>query len=259
MIKKRTIAVTIASIATAVLLGACSSSNGKPKVTASSTGSANTTPSVASSNSASRPSSRGSAVATAMQAAMKAAPDFHVIASTGATGIQRRFDLHISVVDPSGSFVIQGRTVQIISAAPYVYARASTAFWQGYITGQFQPPYLAQLDGKWIKVHASSVSFKNLLDVFAPSNYQDQALSDPPSMYTYVGQAKLGSIEVLELQDNADDATVDVAAAGTPYPVRVSLGQGASGSIATFSGWNQRYVPTLPPAAQLVDLTSSGQ
>lgn len=250
------------TLATAVALSSCSSTNnGQPHSGAtfpSSTSHSASSASSSSSTSADRATLAGPQLITQVLAAMKAASGFRVVATTKDSGQSEHLDLHFGASTASGSVTVAGSKIELISAAPYVYMKASDAFWKSQLPASQQAQILPLIAGKWVKAYASNSNFKDLASVLDRTSFiASLGNGNPPSSYVNLGKSSVGSVPAIRLKDTADGSLIDIAASGAPYPLQAQPGKADGPGLATFSGWNQPFSATEPPASEVFDLSTT--
>jgi hypothetical protein len=157
---------------------------------------------------------KGPQVATDAADALEKSGAAHLTGSVTEQGQSGTVDLHLQGADVSGSIAIGGQQVQLVSTGGKIYAKAPAAFWSSFGAPE---SVAGQLDGQWVIVPEQAASsfgtftLKGLADELRkPSN---GSYKDP------VGSDTLGGQEVVVVTQT-DGSTVDVAATGTPYPLK---------------------------------------
>jgi hypothetical protein len=128
-----------------------------------------------------------------------------------------------------------------------VYIKGSPAFYRrigGAAAAQL-------LQGRWLKVPASSPEFASLSSLTDLRRLVDTALSTPG------GVAKSGTTTVngkraVVLTSPSKGGTLFVARTGRPYPIQITK-QGANGGSISFDRWDQPVALTAP--ADALDIT----
>ena len=242
----------IAAWAVASLLFACSLSacGGSTKSTSSSTKrTSSASNGTASTSQVTAPASNGIAsksangIVAAALAAIDNAKSAHISGTvvSGGSAISLDLDL-VSGKGGRGQMSEGGLSFQIEVVSNEVYINGSPAFWR-----HFGGEAAAELfQGKWLKAPASGqfaslAQLNNLHELLGTVLSTHGALVTGPTS-TVDGQS------AASVHDTTKDATLYVAATGTPYPLEI-VKSGSQGGRLTFSRFNESVPLTPPPNA----------
>jgi hypothetical protein len=184
-----------------------------------------------------------SQVLAAAVSATKAATSYEVSASgTFSTGITS-FDLKVVGADISGSYVLNGATVDLVDSAGTIYIKAPASF---YTTEGASAVEAALLAVGWVEIPSSS---SYAADFSSLSNFTDVA-SQLEAAGT-VTSGGTGSVDgqAVDILKNTSGSTLDVASSGTAYPVQVTETAGTEAGTYKFSDWDGVPTFTAPPSA----------
>ena len=194
----------------------------------------------------------GSSSATAiLAAASKALSTVHSVRINGTTKSSgTSVGLDLSVVagkGATGTLILRGRSVQIISVAGKLYMNGNSAFWQrlGNSTAA------SLFAGKWIESPTGVSSFGKLFDLHSLLGSALQQAKLDKSLQkgattTIDGQS------VIAVTDPRKSATLYVATSGPAYPLEL-LKKGTSSGRIVFSDYNQPV--TLKAPAHVTPIT----
>jgi len=157
--------------------------------------------------------------------------DVNILAGRGARGRLSENGLSFELIQTGGSVYIKG--------SPAFYRRIG-----GASAAQL-------LQGRWLKVPASSPEFASLSSLTDLRRLVDTALSTPG------GVAKSGTTTVngkpaVVLTSPSKGGKLFVARTGRPYPIQITK-QGANGGSISFDRWDQPVALTAP--ADALDIT----
>ena len=193
---------------------------------------------------------KGPQVAADAAAALERSGAAHLTGTVSEQGQTGDVDLHLQGADASGTITIAGQKVQLVSAGGTAYAKAPAAFWSSFGAPE---AISSKLDDHWVVVPQQAAgslgtfTLKGLADELRrPSN---GTWKDPVGTATVAGQKALVVTE-------SDGSTLDVAATGTPYPLKADTKGGESPGTLTFSDFGTRTTITAPAGA--LDLTQLG-
>jgi hypothetical protein len=193
---------------------------------------------------------KGPQVAADAANALEQSGAAHLTGHVTEQGQSGTVDLHLQGADVSGSLAVAGQTVQLISTGGKIYAKAPAAFWSSFGA----PESIAgQLDGQWVTIpEAAASSF----DTFTLTGLADQLRK--PSDGTYQDGVHLDKLAeqgvVVVTQTNG--STLDVAATGTPYPLKADNKGSDSPGTLTLSDFGRKTTITAP--ANPLDLSRLG-
>lgn len=221
-------------------------------------------------------------------AAIRNVTSYHFIVDTTQTGSALHLDLRVGGPGKvAGSLTTEGLSVDIVVSGSDVYLRGGKDFWTKF-GGAAAATLVAD---KWVKVPSSATeSITKPLGEFADTSTIAKCLITSPhgtltkSTTTVDGQA------VIELHDAGDQpgtevGTLDLAATGSPYPVRLvssgsrkpggatpspdcsatssssssdssSSSSSSAGGSVSFKEWGTSVTVTPPPDA--LDLSKLG-
>ena len=223
--------------ATAVIVGlfvAACGGGGSAAPGASATGAANTSANAETNVSA----LRGQVVA-----AVKQASSVHVSGSFSQGAQQTALDAVLTRDGGiGGRLSVGGHSVALRTSRGHAYILVSKSLskWQ-----KIPPQACAIMCGKWLKESDSSLrslagdaGWAKIVAVFQTAMARETA--------DYGGKATVNGQPALKL--SFSDATVYVAAHGTPYPLRIQAGA----NQLVYSDWNTAKLPPPPPASKVI-------
>lgn len=210
-------------------------------------------------------------VAKDASAALKAAKSFHVRATVddaggGSQGFSGPLTLDLDLVPPStmsGTLSAEGVTAHLVFVNNKFYLQGRS-LWEKFAGAQAA----TVIGDRWVLIPESAVgSFSGLNSFTDIANCLVPATGNKSNGTTVVnGQS------VVEVTNATASATLDVAADGTPYPLRLvqksggsssssssnstSSCAGSGGGTATFSNFDKGATVTPPPDA--LDLSKLG-
>jgi hypothetical protein len=230
-----------AALTGSLALAACGSSGGTASGPAStgpaSTGSASTGPASTAS---------AQALAARMKTAVEQAASTHLTGRLTSDG--RAVALNVAVVRAGGldgTISRGGAPLHLISTGGRVYVQATRAFIRQLGAPQAICTIMCgkyvQLSGSQGRALAGSLSMATLT----------RSLAGRLPRFRLDGRATVAGRPAIVLR-GADGSTVDVAAQGQPYPLRV-VAPGGAGAVR-FSDWDHVARPAAPPAADVINL-----
>lgn len=187
-------------------------------------------------------SKTGQQVANDAADALEKAGAAHMVGSGTSDGQAMSLDLHLQDTDVSGSITMDGGTLQLLSTGGKYYAKAPGAFWQAQgVPAQAVP----MVDGKWV-----------ILPADAAQQFQDFTLKGmadqlrKPTDATIDPKVKTDTLDgrPVVVVSQSDGSTLDVAATGTPYPLK-SVDKGSNAGSVTVSDFGKRTTITAPTGA----------
>ncbi|WP_240361639.1 hypothetical protein [Streptomyces sp. MBT27] len=196
--------------------------------------------------------------------ALLGARSLHVTArGVPGSGAGTSFDL---TLDRSGncrgsvSLGPQG-SVEIIRRGTDVWIRPNAAFWKNEVPGGGSA--LASLVGdRYLKGTTDDPVLRNTTDVCDLDTFQkylDTSAKLPATTLTKGRPATVDGVAVIPVTATRQGRTytLDVAATGTPYPVRFTVAKGGAAPEATvrFDGFDQPVPAATPAAADAVDIS----
>jgi hypothetical protein len=182
-----------------------------------------------------------------MTAAMRDASSMHMAGQINAAG--RPAELNLSLLrsgDLSGSITENGVPLHLIGAKGKVYVKATPAFLRQLRASR---AVCTLMCGKYVQL--SGVEGRRLAGSLSMSNLT-QALTGKLPRLTRTGTTNVAGQRAIELR-GADGSTVDVAAQGKPFPLRVVAPPGNHERVL-FSRWNQVPAPAPPKPSEVIDL-----
>jgi hypothetical protein len=190
---------------------------------------------------------KGPQVAADAADALEKAGAAHLTGTVTEQGQTGDVDLRLQDADVTGSITLGGQKVQLVSTGGTIYAQAPAAFWSGFGA---PAPIASQLDGKWVIVPQAAAS---AFDTFTLKGLADE-LRKPAggTIKDDVGTATVDGKKVVVVTES-DGSTLDVAATGTPYPLKATTKGGDSPGTLAFSDFGRRTTVTAPAGA--LDLT----
>jgi hypothetical protein len=180
-------------------------------------------------------------IVAAARAAAAGAATVHVSGSILSAG--KPISLNMELVSGkggSGQIDVEGMTVDLIALEKAVYVNGD----QGLYTRVVGPAAARVLQGRWLKVPASSASFTPLASVTDLQSLIDTTLDDHGPLVAAPGSTVDGQSAVA-VTDPARGGTLYVATTGVPYPLEIA--KPATGGRIVFDRWNQP-VTIQPPA-----------
>jgi len=239
--------------ATAVVLAACGSSSTSSSSPASSAPARSAAATVSgqpagSASASTRTTTRTtSELISQMKAAVKSASSVHVAGQLVGSGksVALNLGLHRSG-DLAGTITNNGTQAQVLSANGKVYAKATKALLQ---RENASGAACALLCGKYLELPAAQASA--LTGGLSMSKLTGSVSRQQPGL-TQQGVVTVDGQSAIVLR-GADGSTLDVAANGPAYPLRV-VARGVSKGVLTYSQWNKVPMPTAPPSGQVVNI-----
>lgn len=192
------------------------------------------------SSSSSLASESPSQVLAATIAATKAATSYEISSSGSFGSGVTSFDLKVVGTDVSGTYVLNGATVDLVDVTGNIYIKAPASFYTGEGASATKSALLA---ADWVEIPASS---SYAADFSSLSTFTDIASQlEAAGTVTSGGTASVDGQSVVILK-NASGDTLDVASSGTAYPVQVTE-TGSSAGTYNFSNWDSIATFTAPP------------
>jgi hypothetical protein len=195
-----------------------------------------------SSSSGSVASKTPSQIVAAAESAIKGATSYEVRSSgTPSTGVTS-FDLKVVGADISGTYTLNGSTVDLLEVASTIYIEAPASF---YTAEGASAAGAALLGGAWVKIPASS-SYAS--DFSSLSNITDlpSKLSTTTDTFTSDGTGTVDGQSVVFLKDTTNGNVVAIATSGPAYPLQVKE-TGSTAGTYDLSNWNSIATFTAPP------------
>ena len=245
--------VVLTGLAAAFVTG-CSGSGGSSSASESSAGSGS-----GSSSSGAVPSPSASPkledasadeILAQSRSALLAARSVHAKGAVQNSGTTYSLDLRmVRGVGAAGSVASAGRTLGVLRIGKVAYVRPDAASWRAATGSDAAARSFA---GKYLKVTAASgSSFTPFLTLTDVQQTYGEALS-PSGTVTKGPVTTLRGRRVIDLKiDGGNSGDVFVAVDGTPYPLRLAYGSGASQRV-DFDGFGAKIALTAPPASKVV-------
>jgi hypothetical protein len=198
----------------------------------------------------STPSTQRSAseLVSQMKTAVRNASSMHLAGLVNASGKQSMLNLGLlRSGDFSGSITQNGVPLHLIGANGKYYIKATPAFLRQL--GESRSVCVLMC-GKYVQISGAQGS--RLSGSLSMANLTRALTSNLPHM-TRTGTATVAGQRAIELR-GADGSTVDVAASGPPYPLRVISPPGHHERVL-FSQWNQVHPPAPPKSSEVINLS----
>ncbi|MCX5386321.1 hypothetical protein [Streptomyces sp. NBC_00083] len=183
----------------------------------------------------------------------------------GGSGAQTSFDL---TLDKAGncrgsvSLGPQEGSVQIVKRGVDVWLKPDAAFWKNDVPGN--GPALAKLVGdRYLKGTTADPVLRNSTDVCDLDTFGKSitgGAQQPSTVLTKGKPAKVDGVAVIPVTGTQQGRTltIDVAATGTPYPVRITVAKAGAKTPETtvrFDNFDKPVPAATPSAAQSVDIS----
>ena len=187
-------------------------------------------------------------ILAATKLAAEGAKAVHVSGSIDNGG--RPVGLDVNLLAGSGArgrLSENGRSFELIQTGGSVYIKGSPAFYRrigGAAAAQL-------LQGRWLKIPASSLGFASLSKLTDLRRLVDAALSTPGGV-AKKGTATVNGKRAVVLTSPSKGGMLFVARTGRPYPIQITK-QGANGGSISFDRWDQPVALTAP--ADALDIT----
>lgn len=193
---------------------------------------------------------KGPQVAKDAAAALDKAGSVHVSGTVTSGNQDARLDLDLERNGGKGSAEMNGQHIDLVSAGSKVYVRATAPFW----TAQGVPAQVVtSLADKWVIVPSSAgtsfgpLSVASLTDELR--NPSDGKIKDAVHTATHSGK------KVVVVSQGAGN-TLEVAAEGTAYPLRIADKSSSDSSTFTLDGFGKKFHVAAPSGA--LDLSQLG-
>jgi hypothetical protein len=183
-----------------------------------------------------------------MKTAVRNAASMHLAGRVTTSGKSTALDLNVLRAGGlSGSITQNGVPLELIGAAGKVYVKATPAFLREL---RASAGVCTLMCGKYVQMSGSAGS--QLDGSLNMASLTRAFVTGLPKM-TRTGTTTVAGQQAVVLH-GSDGSTLDVAAHGTPYPLRVIAPAGHQESL-TFSQWNRVATPTAPPASKVINLS----
>jgi hypothetical protein len=183
-----------------------------------------------------------------MKAAVANAASMHLAGRVATSGKATALDLDVLRAGGiSGSITQNGVPLELIGAAGKVYVKATPAFLREL---RASAGICNLMCGKYVQMSGAAGS---QLDGSLNMASLTRAFVTGLPRETRAGTTTVAGQQAVVLH-GSDGSTLDVAAHGTPYPLRVIAPAGHHETL-TFSQWNRVATPTAPPASKVINLS----
>jgi hypothetical protein len=183
-----------------------------------------------------------------MKTAVRNAASMHLAGRVTTSGKATALDLDVLRAGGlSGSITQNGVPLELIGTAGKVYVKATPAFLREL---RASAGICTLMCGKYVQMSGGAGS---QLDGSLNMASLTRAFVTGLPKETRAGTTTVAGQQAVVLH-GSDGSTLDVAAHGTPYPLRVIAPPGHHETL-TFSHWNQVAAPTAPPASKVVNLS----
>lgn len=195
---------------------------------------------------------KGPQVAADAANALEKANAVHLTGGGSIDGKQMDVDLHLQGEDTTGTISQAGQQLKIIETGGKLYAQASSGFWA---QSGVPESVAGALAGKWVIVPSDAA---NQLNPFTLKSLTDE-LRHPKGakIKDAVHTSTLHGKKVVVVTQT-DGSTLDVAATGTPYPLR-TVDKGSNAGTVDASDFGKKVTITAPSGAlDLSQLATGG-
>jgi hypothetical protein len=233
------LAVVALAVAGALALAACGGS-------ASGSGSASGGSSASASSGTAAPDGTASSIITRMKAAVRSASSMHMDGRLTDSG--KPVGLNLSLLRSgglNGTITQNSVPLSLIGADDKIYVKATRAF----LNELHASSVCSLMCGKWVQMSGSQAD--QLTGSLSMENLTKSLTTGLPS-FKKTGMTTVGGQQAVELK-SADGSTLDVAAQGKPYPLRVVAPSGSEGSVI-FSQWDKVPAPKPPPSSEVINI-----
>jgi hypothetical protein len=185
---------------------------------------------------------KGPQVAADAASALEKAGAAHLVGTGTQDGKPMKLDIHVVGADASGTVTMNGAQLDMVNVGGKFYIRASGDFWT---QNGVPAAAVSLLDGKWVIVPGdaasqfSQFSLKGLADELRHPS--DGTIKDAVHTDTVDGTKVVVVTE-------SNGSTLDVAATGTPYPLRI-VDRGSQSDTITASDFGKKTAITAPSGA----------
>jgi hypothetical protein len=185
-------------------------------------------------------------IVAAARAAVAGAATVHVSGSIVSERKPISLDMElVAGKGGKGHISVQGLRVDLIAVEKAVYVNGSRSLYARLVG----PAAASVLQGRWLKVPATSGSFASLSAVTDLTSLVDTTLANHGNLTSAPARVIDGKPAV-GVTDPSRGGTLYVAATGEPYPLEISK-SGTAGRIV-FDRWNQSV--TLTPPADPINI-----
>ena len=261
-------------VATALLVGACSSGGEPGGAAAQSTPQSSAAqssvaaPSTAAESSVAAPSTASASpstpapsgadlralspdqvVARARDAATRAG-SVQVGGAFAQDGRSGSLDLRVQGEEGAGSLAFEKLKLDLVRKADELYLRGDSSFYK-----QFGGPEAAKLlREKWLRASPDEPQLREAADFLSLQDLM-AGLLDPATRYEKGEETTVGGRRALLLRTSDGKGELAVALEGEPLPLRLTPAEDGAGSTGTltFSRWGERFDIAAPDPADVVD------
>lgn len=248
VLRSRALALTAALAVASVALAGCSSSE-----KGSGTGPTSAGSSSASSSAAAKPADAEKFVTDALDA-FQNAPSAHVSGQSSSGNEQVALDIKYGKDVAIGTITLSGNKIELSKVADgTTYFKGDAAFWT---SAGVPAASVATLDGKYVKVTASTQGFSDFAKLLDRTQFVDQFRPSSSDLTgaEVTGPSEVNGVSCYAVVDSDQKGAFYAAADGTPYPVQLKS-QG-SGEF-DFDGFNDTVTVPTPDPADVVTLPGS--
>lgn len=186
---------------------------------------------------------------TQMKAAVRNATSMHLSGRVTARGRPAGLDLDLlRGGDVAGTITQNGTPLHLISSGGKVYVKATPAFLHQVHASS---AVCSLICGKYVQM--TSAQGTQLSGSISMANLTRALTSGLPRHLSQAGTTTVSGQRAVVLH-GSDGSTLDVAARGRPYPLRV-VAPPAHHETVLFTKWNAVATPSAPPASQVINLS----
>ena len=193
----------------------------------------------------------GSQVAKDAGAALTASGAVHATGSLTGSSTKQPIGLDIQLQSDgtSGTLMISGNKVDLISTGGTAYIKAPAGFFQG---GGGPTAAASKLANRWVKLPASS-GFESFTLSSIAKNF-----AEPSAGKKVNAEVKTDTLDGKDvvIASESDGTKLYVASTGKPYPLKLTGPSSGSGGTVTFSDFGKQQDIKAPAGA--IDLPAAG-
>jgi hypothetical protein len=192
---------------------------------------------------------KGPQVAADAAGALEKAGSVHLTGTGTMSGAQMQLDLRLQGADATGTITEGSDQIKLVGTGGKLYVQASSGFWT---QAGIPASSAGALAGKWVIVPSSAAG--QVLP-FSLSGLADELRH--PSGATIKDAVHTGTLNGKDVVvvTQTDGSTLDVAATGTPYPLR-TVDKGESAGTINAGDFGKKVTITAPTGA--LDLSQLG-
>jgi hypothetical protein len=192
-------------------------------------------------------------IVAAARAAAQSASSVHVAGSSVASGTPITLDLSlVAGKGGRGKLSENGLSFEVIELDETIYIKGSSAFYS-----HFAGPAGTLLEGKWLKAPTTNATFAGLSSLTDLRKLLDEALASSHETLQSTGTGTVNGQSAVGVRGTSQNGVLYVATTGQPYPIEITKGGTAGGTI-TFSEWNKPVTLTAPANAVDIEQLSKG-